>query len=140
MEIDYSPFLHVLHDGSIWWTLGDAVKLGAGYLPIRDDNRDLSPVLRAENNRVIADARTLLSEFGGDHYTEAHPRLLERDDGRYVEAHEFLTWLSQYVAMNQTESTIQFPDQLANAVRGAASRLGHPWARSIARPDAARCE
>jgi hypothetical protein len=65
MEVDYSPFLHVLKDGSIWWQLADAVKLGAGYLPLRDDHRNLTPVLRAQNHRVIANARTLLSEFGG---------------------------------------------------------------------------
>jgi hypothetical protein len=125
MEVDYSPFLHVLHDGSIWWPLADAVKLGAGYLPVRDDNRDLTPVLRAKNNRVVADARTLLSEFGSDRYTQAHPRLVERDDDRYVEAHEFLSWLSQYVAMNQTESTIRFPNELARAVREATARPRH---------------
>jgi hypothetical protein len=49
---------------------------------------------------------------------------LDRDDGRYVEAHEFLSWLSGYVEINQTDSTIRFPDQLANAVRGAANRPG----------------
>ena len=92
MEIDYSPFLHVVDDGSIWWPLTDAVKLGAGYLPIHDDNRDLAPVLRAKNNRVRANERTLLSEFGQDHYGKAHPRIHARDEIRFVEAHEFLSW------------------------------------------------
>lgn len=117
MEIDYSPFLNVLEDGSIWWPLDDAVKLGAGYLPIRDDDLNLIPVLRAPNNRVRTNERTLISEFGPAHYTEAHPRLLVRDDGRYVDAHEFLKWLYEHIA--QRRSAIQFPDDLARAVRSA---------------------
>jgi hypothetical protein len=125
MEVDYSPFLNGVQDGSIWWPLADAVKLGAGYLPVRDDNRDPIPVLRAQNHLVVADARTLLSEFGGDHYTDAHPRLLERDDGRYVEAHEFLSWLAQYLA-TQPQSTIQFPNELARAVKKATGARGKP--------------
>ena len=118
MEIDYSPFLHVLQNGSIWWPLADAVKLGAGYLPMRDDERNLTPVLRAKNNRVRANERTLFSEFSQDHYTEAHPRILERDDSRYVEAHEFLSWLSQHLAA-QTQPAMLFPDDLSHAVRKA---------------------
>lgn len=129
MEIDYSPFLHVLEDGSIWWRLDDAIKLGAGYLPIRDDERNLIPVLRAKNNRVRANERTLLSEFSQDHYTEAHPRLSVRDDGRYVEAHEFLKWLSQYVA--QSQATIPFPNDLARAVKDTA---GAPVEHSMVPP------
>jgi len=90
--------------------------MGAGYLPICDPARDLTPVLRAKNNQVRANERTLLSEFSQDHYTETHPRLLERDDGRYVEAHGFLEWLSKYLSA-QTETAIVFPDDLARAVR-----------------------
>ena len=32
MEIDYSPFLHVLKDGSIWLRLNDAMKPGSTCL------------------------------------------------------------------------------------------------------------
>jgi len=130
VEIDYSPFLHVLQDGSIWWPLTDAVKLGAGYLPVSDDDRDLTPVLRAKNNRIRANERTLLSEFSKEHYTDDHPRLLAREDGRYVEAHEFLDWLSKHLVA-QTQSTILFPNDLASAVRKAT---GAPNARSTVPP------
>lgn len=118
VDIDYSPFLHVQGDGTIWWPLADAVKLGAGYLPLRDDDRDLNPVLRAKSNRVRSNERTLFSEFSPEHYTHAHPRILERDDGRYVEAREFLNWLSQHLAA-QPESAMLFPDDLSRAVRKA---------------------
>lgn len=127
MEIDYSPYIYVLPDGSIWWRLEDAVKLGAGYLPVRENDRNLIPVLRAQNNLVRANERNLLSEFSQAHYTEAHPRLVMRDDGRYVEAHEFLEWLSRHISIAQ--SAIPFPDDLCRAVRLA---VGPPVARTLA--------
>ena len=93
---------------------------------MRDDERNLNPVLRAQNNRIRANERTLLSEFSQDHYTDAHPRLMVRDDGRYVEAHEFLSWLSQYLAA-KTQSSIPFPNDLTRAVREAtAASINHP--------------
>lgn len=118
MEIDYSPFLHVLQDGKIWWRLEDAIKLGAGYLSVRDDEANLVPVLRANNNRVRANERTLLGEFSPEHYSETHPRILQRDDGRYVEADEFMNWLSQHIS--QTQSDIPFPSDLAREVKLAS--------------------
>lgn len=129
MEIDYSPFLHVLEDGIIWWRLEDAIKLGAGYVPVRDNERNLNPVLRAKNNQVRANERTLLSEFSPDHYSEEHPRLLVRDDARFVEAQEFLDWLSQDTALRQ--SGMPFPDDLDRAVRLAIGpRVRHSGAGS----------
>ena len=122
MTVDYSPFLSVGEDGKIWWQLTDAIKLGAGYLPVSDDDRELAPVLRAKNNRVRANERTLLSEFSQDHYGESHPRVLMRDGIRLVEAHEFLGWLSQYVAHAQSE--INFPNALASAVQAVSERPG----------------
>ncbi|MDP3333218.1 MAG: hypothetical protein Q8S55_14770 [Methylococcaceae bacterium] len=113
--IDYSPFLHVLENGSLWWRLEDAIKLGAGYLPVSDDEQNLNPVLRAKNNQIRANERTLLSEFNQDHYTEANLQLLVREDGRYVEAREFLNWLTQYISL--TQSPIPFPNDLIRAVR-----------------------
>lgn len=117
MEIDYHPYLTVLQDGSIWWQLTDAVKLGAGYLPVYD-HRNGTPELRAKNNQIVADTRTLLGEFGADRYTAGHPRLVERDGIRYVEAHDFLDWLVQWLPM-QPGSTMHFPNELAHAVRAA---------------------
>lgn len=116
--IDYSPFLHFLENGSLWWRLEDAIKLGAGYLPVRDDEQNLNPVLRAKNNLIRANERTLLGEFNQDHYTEANLQLLVRDDGRYVEAREFLNWLTQHITW--TQSAIPFPNDLIRAVRCAA--------------------
>lgn len=118
MVIDYSPFLHFLENGSLWWRLEDAIKLGAGYLPVRDDEKNLNPVLRAKSNQILANERTLLSEFSQDHYTEANLQLLVRDDGRYVEAREFLNWLTQHITL--TQSAIPFPNDLIRAVRYAA--------------------
>lgn len=116
--IDYSQFLHFLENGSLWWRLEDAIKLGAGYLPVRDDEQNLNPVLRAKNNQIRANERTLLSEFNQDHYTGANLQLLVRDDGRYVEAREFLNWLTQHISL--TQSDIPFPNDLIRAVRCAA--------------------
>ncbi|MGP1679228.1 MAG: hypothetical protein ACTS6J_19000 [Burkholderiales bacterium] len=64
MITDYESFLHVAEDGRIWWLLKDAIKLGAGYPPVRDDERNLNPVLHAPNNRVSANERTLIGAFG----------------------------------------------------------------------------
>lgn len=133
MEIDYSPYLHVQQNGTIWWSLADAIKLGAGYFSMRDDQHNLEAVLRAKNNQVRANERTLWSEFSQDHYTDDHPRLLERDNCRYVEAHEFLDWLSRHLVA-QTKSTIVFPGELARAVRKAT---GAPKAQG---PDAPNFE
>lgn len=121
MEIDYAPFLHVLPDGSIWWPLEIAAKLGAGFLPLRDDAHNLVPTLQAQNNRVRAGERTLLSEFIPDNYTGAHPRIVRREDGRYVEAREFLTWLLHYLN-GESPAPFPFPDALAEAVSRATKR------------------
>lgn len=118
MEIDYSPFLHVLQNGTIWWPLSDAIKLGAGYLPICDPDRNLTPVLSAKNNRIRANERTIFGEFSRGHVTDVHLRIVDRDGDRYVEANDFLDWLSRYLAA-QTQSTIKFPKDLARAVREA---------------------
>jgi hypothetical protein len=51
---------------------------------------------------------------------------LERDGERYVEAHEFLDWLSRYLTA-QTQPSIAFPNDLICAVREATSAsLNHP--------------
>jgi hypothetical protein len=115
MEIDYSPFLHTLEDGRILWRLDDAIKLGAGYFPVRDDKRNLTPVLRANSNQVQANQGELLSQFNLDRYTDDHPRLTKQDGEIYVEAREFLRWLSQYISL--TQSAIPFPNDLVRAIR-----------------------
>ncbi|MGH8719472.1 MAG: hypothetical protein ACREV0_11115 [Burkholderiales bacterium] len=117
MIADYSQFLSVAEDGRIWWRKEDAIKLGAGYLPVCDNDRNLVPVLRAPNNRVRANERTLLGDFHKDVANIARPQVQERDGTNFVEAAEFLTWLSQYIAF--TQATIPFPNDLARAVREA---------------------
>jgi hypothetical protein len=121
MEIDYSPFLHVCDDGKIWWPLPLAAKLGAGYLPMRDDAQVLAPDLRATNNRVLANERTLLSEFAPGRRSAHFPFILERDDGRFVEAQEFLVWLARYLD-DEADSGFKFPLELALAVTTAKAR------------------
>jgi hypothetical protein len=116
MEVDYSPFLHVLEDGSIWWLRENAIKLGAGYLPMRDDDVNLVPVLRAKNGRVRVNEKTLIGALSPGRSNAVLPRILKRDDGLFVEAHEFLAWLSRYVA---DDKGFPFPKDLARAVSEA---------------------
>lgn len=118
MNIDYAPFLRADSDGHIWWRLEDAIKLAAGYVPVRDDNHDLIPALRAPKNQAHADEKTLLGAFHDDRLAMIRPRLLRREDGSFVEARKFLTWLSRYVA--EIDATVPFPFDLARAVSDAA--------------------
>lgn len=121
VEVDFTPYLTVLDDGSIWWPLEIAAKLGAGFLPLRDDAQNVVPTLQAQNNGICSGERTLLSEFTPDNYTGAHPRFIHRDDGRYVEAREFLTWLLHYLN-GESPSPFPFPDALAEAVSRATKK------------------
>lgn len=117
MTVDYSPFTNTLENGSIWWRLEDAVKLGDGYLPVRDDQKSLTTELRAESNQARVNERTLLAEFSQHHDIQSGLRLISREDGRYLEAGDFLNWLSQYISNIRTD--ISFPSSLAKAVREA---------------------
>lgn len=120
MKTDYKPFLAVQDDGSIWWTKDQAIKLGAGYIPMSDDHQNLIPELHAPNNRVLINERTLIGALSRDYPNVDRPRVIERDDYRFVEAREFLVWLSQYVA--QAQSSISFPCDLAQMVTEATSK------------------
>ena len=125
MITDYEPFLRVAEDGYIWWLLKDAVRLGAGFLPVHDDHLTLVPELRAPNNRAQANERTLLGAFGDNRSTIEGPITFERDGFRYVEATGFLNWLAQYIA--QTQLKITFPNELGRKLsiakaKAAASR------------------
>lgn len=124
MITDYESFLHVAEDGRIWWLLKDAIKLGAGYLPIRDDDRNLVPVLHAPSNRVRANEKTLIGAFGNSRYTMPRPDLLDRDGFRFVDAGLFLEWLAQYLTL--TQCGIAFPDELVRAVRAALDAAPAP--------------
>lgn len=120
MITDYDEFLHVLDDGRIWWLLKDAIRLGAGFVPVRDDHQNLNTELRAPNDRALVNERTLIGAFGSDRLSIERPMTFERDGFRYVEAGEFLTWLSQYIA--QTQVKIAFPNELVREVKLAKAK------------------
>ena len=120
MEIDYSPYLCVVQEGRLWWPVADAIKLGAGYLPVRDDERNLTPVLRATTNQVRANERTLLGAFSDDRFQIERPITVERDGVHFLEAGAFLDWLSTYLAGDQ--SGIAFPNELNCLVRTALAK------------------
>ena len=114
MILDYTSLIHAAEDGRIWWRLEDAIKLGAGYLPVRDDERNLVAVLHPQNNRARVNERTLLSAFHDPRLVILRPRILKRDDGCFVEARGFLVWLHRY--LDQAETAIEFPDEIARAL------------------------
>ena len=115
MEIDYSPFLCVVQAGRLWWPVADAIKLGAGYLPVCDDARNPVPVLRATTNQVRANERTLLGVFHDDRLPIERPITVEREGVHFVDAGAFLDWLSTYLSGDQ--SGMSFPNELARLVR-----------------------
>lgn len=120
MKVDYTPYLGESEDGRIWWRLEDAIKLGAGFTPRADDSQNLVPVLRAPNNRVRANERTLIGAFSDARLNIAKPITFERDGFRYVDAAGFLEWLSQYVC--RTQAKIEFSNELVSAVRVALDK------------------
>jgi|MTBAKSStandDraft_2_1061841.scaffolds.fasta_scaffold06391_3 hypothetical protein len=120
MNIDYESFLRVTEDGHIWWLRKDAIRLGAGFLPVRDDNQTLLSELRAPNKRALVNERTLIGAFGSDRYFIERPMTFERDGFRYVDAEGFLAWLLQYI--EQTQAKIAFPNELAREVRMAMAK------------------
>lgn len=115
MTTDYQSFLRVAEDGRIWWLWQDAIRLGAGFLAVCDDNRQLEPRLQAPNQRAQVNERTLVGALGDARLTVPLPMNFERDGFRYVDAAEFLAWLSQYIC--QTQAEIEFPNELVNQVR-----------------------
>ncbi|MDX9834749.1 MAG: hypothetical protein RBT36_05965 [Desulfobulbus sp.] len=121
MTTDYEPFLHVTEDGCIWWVLMDAIRLGAGYLPFRDDHKTLITELRAPNDLAQLNERTLIGAFNDARLKVERPITIDRDGFRYVEAEEFLTWLSQYIEQTQAME-ITFPSAIERAVMRAKSK------------------
>ena len=117
---DYTPYLRVTEDGLIWWLHTDAIRLGAGFVPVSDDHRALEPELRATSQRALANERTLIGAFSDARLNIERPMTFERDGFRYVEATAFLDWLSQYIA--QTQAGIAFPNDLAREVRHAKAQ------------------
>ncbi len=119
-EDNYAEFLRVTEDGRIWWREADALRLAAGYRLVSDDHKDLVAVLRAPNNRVRANERTLLGAFSDDRLQIERPMTFERGGVHYVDASAFLGWLSQYLSCDQ--SGIPFPSELTRQVRMALAK------------------
>jgi hypothetical protein len=86
MITDYELFLHVTEGGHIWWLLKDAPRLGAGYMPVRDDHQSLESELRTPNNRTRMNERTLIGALGDARMTIARPMTFERHGFDYVDA------------------------------------------------------
>ena len=132
--VGYESYLHDFKDGSIWLLKDDALRLGAGYLPVHDD-KTMTNKLWAPNEQAELNLRTLLA-INDDRLTIERPRthFVERlgtfdgDGFTYVEAVGFLNWLAQYITQTQAEE-IPFPNELARAVKranGGASLHHHP--------------
>ena len=120
MTTDYESFLRVTEDGRIWWLRQDAIRLGAGYLPICDGNQQLDPRLQAPNQRALVNERTLIGALGDVRLTIPKPTGFERDGFDYVDASEFLAWLWQYIGL--TQAKLEFPNELNYQVRIAVAK------------------
>lgn len=124
MITDYNSFLCVTEEGHIWWLLKDALRLGAGFLPVRDDHQALETELRAPNNLALVNEQTLIGAFDDARLTIERPMTFESDGFRYVDAEGFLGWLSQYIA--QTQAEIAFPNELTREVKRAKAKASQP--------------
>lgn len=119
-KLDYADYSRVAEDGRIWWLRQDAIRLGAGFVPVCDDNRQLEPILQAPNQRALVNEKTLMGALGDARSNIRKPMAFERDGFRYVDAAGFLEWLSQYIC--QTQAKIVFPDELIDQVRIALAK------------------
>lgn len=136
---DYESYLPVW-DGAVWLLKENALRLGAGYLPVHDD-KTMAPKLLAPNEQAELNLLTLLGAFNDDRLTIERPRAcyaegagtFDGDGFTYVEAVGFLNWLGQYITQTQAkEIAITFPSELARAVKKAKARArsAHPSANS----------
>ncbi len=122
MTTNYEAFLNVAEDGRIWWRLEDAIKLAAGHVPRSDDDENLVPVLRAPNEGVKANERTLIGAFSDKRIIIHRPDLLNRDDVHFVDAELFLDWLVQYLTLTQCDMPL--PVDLFVAVQAPLANAG----------------
>lgn len=115
--VDYESF-HVSSDGDVWLLKEDAIRLGAGYLPVHDD-KTMTTKLWAPNEQAELNLLTLLGAINDDRLTIERPLTLDRDGFRYVEATGFLNWLGQYITQTLAKE-IPFPKkEFALAVENA---------------------
>ena len=134
--VGYESYLHDFKDGSIWLLKEDALRLGAGYLPVHDD-KTMTNKLWAPNEQAELNLVTLLGAINDERLTIERPRthFVERpgtfdgDGFCYVEAVGFLNWLAQYITQTLAKE-IPFPKkEFAMAVEIArikASLHHHP--------------
>ena len=138
-ELDFERYLRDFGNGSIWLLKEEAIRLGAGYLPVHDD-KTMTNKLWAPNEQAELNLRTLLA-INDDRLTIERPRAryaegagtFDGDGFTYVEAVGFLNWLGQYITQTQAkEIAITFPSELARAVKKAKARAqaAHPSANS----------
>lgn len=101
-------------DGAVWLLKEDALRLGAGFLPVYND-RTMAHELLAPNEQAELNLRTLFGAFNDtrDWLKITRPMTFERDGYRYVEARGFLDWLSQYICQTQAKE-FTFPGELAH--------------------------
>ena len=135
--VGYESYLHDFKDGSIWLLKDDALRLGAGFLPVYND-RAMAPKLIAPNEQAELNLLTLLGAFNDDRLTIERPRTrfveqpgtFDGDGFTYVEAVGFLNWLAQYIWQTQAkEIAVTFPSELVRAVektKDMASRSHSP--------------
>lgn len=113
--VDYTPFLRVFEDGNIWWGWREAIRLGAGFLPVYND-RTMEVELQPRDERAKVNERFLLGAAKDTRLGIELPKRISRDGFHYVEAEDFLHWLNQYLNQTGVEG-ITFPLELARAVR-----------------------
>ncbi len=110
----FDDYLRVSEGGRIWWRLEDAIRLGAGFRPAPDARKSGDPTLLASTQAIRANERTLLGAVRKSHGAIEPPESVDRADGNFVVADEFLRWLAQYIL--ETGVDLEFPADLARAV------------------------
>jgi len=121
VKTDYTSFLRVSEDGHIWWTMQNALRLGAGYLPVSDEDRGVTCELRAPSDQAQVNERTLLGAFNDSRLRLKRPMTFVRDEVRYVDAIGFLEWLARYIEYTQT-GEIAYPSEFETEVRLAMAK------------------
>ena len=116
MKRDFAEYLTVRPDGTVWWRLIDATKLGAGFVPDKDGCS-----LVATKPEQIVRQRNLFAKFVPGRASPRLPKTAAHEGHRYVEAQEFLVWLRR-VLEEEEPGGMAFPGELAAAVQSAIER------------------
>lgn len=123
MRTDYSPYTRVLEDGKVWWRLEDAIKLAAGYLPVRDDNGESHLLagqfggtpseIAGRRNLIRVNETTLIGELAkqSDHPWIINDKveLCNAQPTKLVDAVQFLDWLW---GEHKKNPELDFPQEL----------------------------